>query len=227
MTPSAAAATRTSASTTERLRTTNQRGTTLLIMRALLCACLLPGCSLYYGDDDPSADTRADAGSTSPRPDAYQAPPYVPDGAMPASDAGVPVWTPACVSDADCGPNVCSAIGTCLPENQVRDVTATWTYDDYPASTYTCTTANATAVEFFFDRDSLQPHLGPVACPVGTYVIKNVPLAIQYVYTGVPGVAYDDSDYYCWDQPAKHWVDPYGEMTFDMRWFDTWEYCGL
>jgi hypothetical protein len=175
--------------------------------------CLSSGCTLYFSDGDDEdvpqqapPDARESVDSKVP-PDARIAP---------LPDASVPLTCPN-----GCGDQVCSVTGTCVDASTVRDVTITWSYMGYPASDYTCSSAALTQIAFSFSADTY-PRIGSVDCTVGSYVIENVPTSIEFVYSLVPSHYYG----YCYFYIAgKQWIDPAGNVTFDLQLVDTPHDC--
>lgn len=157
---------------------------------------LLSGCDLYFTSGGDDGSSGSGSGAWEPRPDAAEWPAY-PDASG---------WPDAPESSPD------AAVG------QVRDVVITWDFMGFPASGYTCASADVASIRFVLDSAAMTT-IGPVACTAGTYTIANVPSSIEYVYTQNP--AHDGTD--C--TAVRHWINPYGEVNFDLG--DVDDACGM
>ncbi len=94
-----------------------------------------------------------------------------------------------CVTDGDCGNDVCARDGECLPAADVTAVKVTWTIRGMPASTTTC----AQTPDFFIYFQSPSDRFGfaPVPCNQGSFFVDKLPKRYTQVEIGADG-RFDD-----------------------------------
>lgn len=90
-----------------------------------------------------------------------------------------------CQADSDCGTDVCTRNGECLPASEVYMVKVTWTLRGMPASATTC----AQTPDFYiqFDAAAVNDTFGyaPVPCNAGQFTVDKLPTRFTDVELGV------------------------------------------
>lgn len=90
-----------------------------------------------------------------------------------------------CVTDGDCGSDVCARNGECLPASDVYPVRVSWTIRGMPATPTTC----AQAPDFFIYFQSSNDSFGfaPVPCNQGSFFVDKLPKRYTEVEIGADG----------------------------------------
>jgi len=99
--------------------------------------------------------------------------------------AGCPGSKAECVTDGDCGSDVCARNGECLPASDVYPVRVTWTIRGMPASATTC----AQTPDFFIYFQSANDSFGfaPVPCNQGSFFVDKLPKRYTEAEIGADG----------------------------------------
>jgi len=95
----------------------------------------------------------------------------------------------SCVTDADCGGDVCTRTHECVPADQVRSVMLRWTIQGAAASANACTTAGIDHLELSYidDYDVDKLTYSPVPCDEGQFLIDK--LASRYDAAEITAIA--------------------------------------
>jgi hypothetical protein len=82
-----------------------------------------------------------------------------------------------CLTDTDCGGDVCTRTHECLPADQVHSVMLRWTISSAAASDSACTTAGIDHLEVSYldDYDGEQITYAPVPCGEGQFLVDKLP----------------------------------------------------
>jgi hypothetical protein len=81
-----------------------------------------------------------------------------------------------CHQDSDCAPNVCARNHVCLPADEVRPVTVTWTVAGAAADATTCSSGPDLNLRFYQGGSSEWFGYSPVPCAEGRFFIDKLPL---------------------------------------------------
>jgi hypothetical protein len=92
-----------------------------------------------------------------------------------------------CVSDSQCGDDVCTRGGECAARTNVRAVMVKWTVDGASASTTTCTTHPDLYLQFNGTDYGDTLRFEPVVCSQGSFLVDKLPRRYQQVELGVQG----------------------------------------
>lgn len=110
-----------------------------------------------------------------------------------------------CMTDTDCGTEVCARDGECLPAGDIRLVKLSWTIRGSAASPTTC----AASPDFYVQFDS--PYAGdsfgfePVPCDQGQFTVDKLPKRYNQVEIGIGNRFLDAAP-----------IDATGQATFDL-----------
>ena len=113
--------------------------------------------------------------------------------------------TKQCMTDADCGTEVCARDGECLPPAEVRPVKLSWTIRGSAASPTTCASSPNFYVQF--DSQDVNDSFGfePVPCDQGQFTVDKLPTRYLQAEMGIDNRFLDA-------QP----IDAMGQATFDL-----------
>lgn len=89
-----------------------------------------------------------------------------------------------CMTDSECGGDVCARNMECLPAGDVRTVRAAWTIDGVPPTPALCT--RYPSLQIIFTGLYVEDNLGfaPVPCAVGLFTVDKLPTRFNYVELG-------------------------------------------
>jgi hypothetical protein len=94
-----------------------------------------------------------------------------------------------CVSDSQCGDDVCARGGECTARTNVRDVMVKWTVGGSPASAATCNTHPNLFLQFDGPDYGDTIRFAPVTCVQGLFNVDKLPTRYQQVEIGDEGSA--------------------------------------
>jgi hypothetical protein len=92
-----------------------------------------------------------------------------------------------CVSDSQCGDDVCTRGGECLARGNVRGVMVKWTVEGTAASVTSCDTHPDLYLQFNGTDLGDTLRFEPVACSQGQFFIDKLPKRYLQVELGVAG----------------------------------------
>jgi hypothetical protein len=92
-----------------------------------------------------------------------------------------------CQNDSQCGDDVCTRTGECLPRSSVRQLAVQWTVNGVAASATSCAAHPNLYLKFEgADYGDVFP-VQPVACSAGKYNIDKLPRRYMQVELGFEG----------------------------------------
>jgi hypothetical protein len=92
-----------------------------------------------------------------------------------------------CVSDSQCGDDVCTRNGECLARSQVRSVRVAWTVDGVAASATSCGSHSDLYVQFHGSDYGDTLRFEPVVCSQGQFFVDKLPRRFGQVELGAAG----------------------------------------
>lgn len=92
-----------------------------------------------------------------------------------------------CVSDSQCGDDVCTRGGECLARSSVRSVMVKWTVDGGAANLTSCGGHPSLYVQFDGADYGDTLRFEPVVCSQGQFFIDKLPRRYQHVELGAAG----------------------------------------
>jgi len=92
-----------------------------------------------------------------------------------------------CVSDSQCGDDVCARGGECTARTNVRDVMVKWTVGGVPADATTCSSHPDLFLQFDGPDYGDTIRFAPVTCVQGLFNIDKLPKRYQQVELGDEG----------------------------------------
>jgi hypothetical protein len=96
--------------------------------------------------------------------------------------------TVTCQSDSDCGGEVCTRDGECLPANEIRGVKVTWTIGGKIADATSCARAPEFYIDFYGSFAASSFGYAPVPCMQSQFFIDKLPTSFDQVELGANGV---------------------------------------
>ncbi|HEX7843073.1 MAG TPA: hypothetical protein VF469_36620 [Kofleriaceae bacterium] len=94
-----------------------------------------------------------------------------------------------CVSDSQCGDDVCARGGECTARTNVRDVMVKWTVGGAAASAATCSSHPDLFLQFDGPDYGDTIRFAPVTCVQGLFNVDKLPTRYQQVEIGDEGAA--------------------------------------
>lgn len=92
-----------------------------------------------------------------------------------------------CISDSQCGDDVCTRGGECAARTNVRSVMVKWTVDGTAASVTTCDPHRDLYLQFNGTDYGDTLRFEPVVCSQGSFFVDKLPKRYQQVELGVQG----------------------------------------
>jgi hypothetical protein len=92
-----------------------------------------------------------------------------------------------CVSDSQCGDDVCTRGGECTARSNVRSVMVKWTIDGVTASATSCSAHPDLYVQFHGADYGDALRFDPVACSQGQFFVDKLPKRYLQVELGAAG----------------------------------------
>jgi hypothetical protein len=92
-----------------------------------------------------------------------------------------------CVTDSQCGDDVCARGGECLARTNVRSIMVKWTVDGATADGTTCTSHPDLFLQFDGTDYGDTLRFAPVTCRQGSFFVDKLPRRYQQVELGVDG----------------------------------------
>jgi hypothetical protein len=112
-----------------------------------------------------------------------------------------------CMTDSQCGGDVCARDGECLPASEIQSVKVTWTIRGQAASAMTCAASPSFLLQF--DGYSYGDSFGyaPVPCMEGQFTMDKLPTRFVQVDVGL-----DNAGSFLGSKP----IDASGVVAFDL-----------